>query len=322
MQSQTMRSASLDILRIAGVMAVVAGHVWGDVPLARSLIYSWQVPIFFVLSGYLDSARSIPAVVNRRARSMLLPHATWLIVITAIFPGLIPWQNLLKGGIYLPRPYSAFWFVTALFVAVVLAAVVRSWPLVLQWALAVVLVAVGTIWGRELAFVWWSAAIGAACFVFVVAGRTLRRMVTSSRIAAAVAAAILVGCIAAAAFGVTRPLDLKYGDFGTPAASVAVAIAISASLIVLAEHTFARLPAAAAAIATRVALGAFTVVLAHAAVLQLVAPLDRRLLSFLLALIIPWALALVLLRTPVALPFTGVERQPRLPSLRRPTAAA
>ena len=306
------RVASLDIVRIVGVIAVVAGHVWGDVPTVRALLYSWHVPIFFVLSGYLDTVRPLPEIARRRARSMLLPYVTWLAVITALFPGLLPWQNLLKGGIYLTRPYSAFWFVTALFVAVIVASVIRRFPLAAQWTVALLLVSFGWFWGSTLAFVWWSAAIGGLCLCFVVAGRSLRRLDTSSRIGAAIAALLLIAALSAAVAGLIRPLDLKYGDFGTPVASVAMAMVISASMIVLAEHLFRGLGPRPSAVVSRIAMGAFTVVLAHAAVLQSLAGMERRIVPFLAALAIPWLLALILLRTPISVPVTGGERQQRL----------
>ncbi len=55
--AETSRRRGLDLLRFIGIAAVVAGHVRGTSGAASLTvmvtIYSWHVPLFFVLSGYL-----------------------------------------------------------------------------------------------------------------------------------------------------------------------------------------------------------------------------------------------------------------------------
>lgn len=312
------RSAAIDAVRIIGVVAVVAGHVWGDVPGVRALLYSWHVPVFFVLSGYLTSHAPLPTLIRRRARTLLLPYATWLVVLALTIPYAFPPVNLLLGGAYLTRPFSAFWFVTALFVAVVVAACIQRLPLWVQWVASAALLTAAYMIGAPLALVPWDAAVGAACVVFVIAGRTLRmyreRFPTAMLVGGGIVGLVVAG------LGWSAPLDLKVADFGTPVVSVAVAIGISAGMIAAAEVALARAGAYSSALITRVALGGFMVVLTHAAVLTVIGfDGTGRTAAFLLALLIPWALAMVAVVTPVSLFTTGAPRQPIRPVVDKQT---
>ena len=72
------RSAAIDSLRLLGIVAVVAGHVWSN-ELARDLLYTWHVPLFFVLSGYLWARdRSMALEVPNRWGTIGLPYTAWL----------------------------------------------------------------------------------------------------------------------------------------------------------------------------------------------------------------------------------------------------
>jgi len=305
------RSGAIDAVRVLGVAVVVAGHVWGDVPQFRALTYSWHVPVFFVLSGYLTTRSTMWKLTRRRAVSLLLPYASWLVLISLLIPGIAPVPNLVLGGAYLSRPYSAFWFVTALFVAVILAAVLDGLALRWQWAIAGALLVGAYLVGPELARVPLDAGVGVACVVFVIAGRTLRRVRPMIAGAGSVGAIALVGGLALAGLGLVRPLDLKVADFGTPVASVLVAVMISAGLILVAEVALDGASVPVSAVITRVSLGGFMVVLTHAAVLHWIGfDGSGRVAAFAAALLIPWIAALIVLVTPLALPLTGVRRQP------------
>src|SRR5262245_28525061 len=84
------RSVGVDAVRIVGLVAVVAGHTLGG----RELFYPWHMPLFFFLSGYLwTSGRSLPAEVQRRTRSLVVPYLFWLGVI-----GVLAVARLLAAG--------------------------------------------------------------------------------------------------------------------------------------------------------------------------------------------------------------------------------
>ena len=112
------RDVSLDVVRILGLFAVLVGHVW-YVPSVMLFTYSWHVPVFFVLAGYLWRDERTPAEdLRRRVRSIVEPYVTWWLTCTAIFVGLgwtlyraIPFKFVFLaawGGAGALRPYTAF----------------------------------------------------------------------------------------------------------------------------------------------------------------------------------------------------------------------
>lgn len=307
------RDPSIDVIRIVAIVAVVAGHVWFAPPV-RLAIYTWHVPIFFVLSGYLASRLPLGELVRRRALALLLPYAAWLIVIAIALGSFRQPLRLLAGGAYLPHGFTAFWFVTAFFVAIVAAAAIERLALAWQWAIALALLGAGYLASDVIALVPLDAGVGLACVVFVVAGRTLRIVQPSITRPATVGAAMLVTAAALIVSGLSQPLDLKQGDFGTPVVSVVTAMLISCGAVLVAQRALARVGARASAAVSRIALCGFMVVLTHAAVLYLLREAGvARWDAFAVAVVVPWAVGLVLLRTPLALVLCGVPRQRRHP---------
>ncbi len=311
------RDASVDAVRILAIVAVVTGHVWFE-PAVNLSTYTWHVPVFFVLSGYVASTRAaglaaLAGFLRRRTRALLVPYAAWLGILAVVLGALDDPLRLLAGGTYTPRGFTAFWFVTAFFVAVVAADAIERMPLAGQWAVAFALLTAGYLTSSVIAMVPLDAGVGLACLVFIVAGRTLRvirhrieRPVVTGTVMLAAAVALIVS-------GASAPLDLKKGDFGTPVVSVLTAILVSWALILVARPALARLPERAGRVVSVVALGGFVVVLTHGAVLALMRGLEvEAWVVFALALVVPWALATVLLYAPLAPVLTGVPRQ-RMP---------
>jgi acyltransferase len=325
-RSATIRSAAIDALRVVGTIAIVAGHTW-DTPLVRAGIYSWHVPIFFFLTGYLWRARvrSPGAEAKNRARTLLLPYLAWLVIITSL--ALAVWaqpqglnltslQPILLGGHYVGKPFSAFWFVTALFAVAVALRVLERGPRWLPWASALVLLVVAYTSHGALAAIPEAIGTGLACLVFVLAGELVRR--SRERISRPVVTSVLLLTVSAAliATGLSSPVDLKGADFGMPVLSAAVAIAISVALLLLAEAFVPRLPRLIQTGFTHLAQVSLMVILTHSAVLWLMrtppfgssVPPFGLTVSFLAALIVPWLAALVVARTPLSPLLIGIPR--------------
>ncbi len=62
------RDVTLDILRVVGIAAVVVAHVWFREEWAHAFIFSWNMPLFFFLTGYLWKDRPFGPMVKRRVR--------------------------------------------------------------------------------------------------------------------------------------------------------------------------------------------------------------------------------------------------------------
>ncbi|ADG75329.1 acyltransferase 3 [Cellulomonas flavigena DSM 20109] len=309
------RSVGIDLVRVVAVVAIVLGHVWSEGPF-RTVVHLWHVPVFFLLSGYLwRSGRPLGDEVRRRARTLLVPYVAWLVIILAVVVVIalargegLPLgaaRSALLGGAYATRPFSAFWFVTALFVAVVLYRVLDRGPWWVRWVGALIGLTLGYVAGDVLTRVPLSIGLALPCLVFVAAGHELARW--RPRLPERATVPVGLGLVAvgavAVATGLAGLVDLKRADLGTPVVSVVVAVLVSTGLVLLAEAAARHVPEAAGRTVVALAATALLVVLTHAVVLWLLGtPPQGRALDAALALVLPWALGLALLRVPAAAP--------------------
>lgn len=303
--TRTGRDPALDLVRLLGVVAVVAGHTWTD-GWVRDATFPWHVPVFFVLTGYLWRPRSWGREVFARAATLLRPYVLWLVVAAAAVAGLaaagyvdpVEPTALLWGGAALGGPLTAFWFVTCLFGACVLyAAADRAGPAgrMVAAGVALVAVAVGSPW---LAATPLAIGVALPALLFVEAGRLLRRGAASIDHAVVPAVLLLAAAGVGVVAGVAPQVDLKTGTFGG-IVGVAVGIVVSAALLVLARPVAAAFgPRARQAVGTT-ATALVPVVLLHPVILALPAwGGDGQ--RFVLAVLAPLALALLLGRTRLA----------------------
>jgi fucose 4-O-acetylase-like acetyltransferase len=314
------RLVGLDVVRILGIIAIVAGHVWA-VGTVRDLLFAWHVPVFFFLSGYLwVEQRSLSVEFGKRFRSLIVPYLAWLLIIAAAVAaetvqtgGTLTWAfaaNLLKGGAYVGRPFTAFWFLTALFIATILCRLISRLPLWARWTIALATLAVAYLWPEAVKWIPLSAGTAAACLIFVVAGHTLAQL-KNHRVAIFIGASI-VGLAFLVLVGrhIASPVDLKKADFGTPGIAVIGAIAISAALVVAATRFVPALAPRLSRVITVVARAGVVVILTHPVILWILnTPPEESRLAFALALLIPWAVGVGITFTPLSPLFAGVPRE-------------
>lgn len=307
--SRPSRSGAIDFLRVLGIVAVVMGHVgaWSG-PFIRESVYTWHVPLFFFLSGYLWSeGRSLMSEVRKRAKTLLTPYAIWLVLVglwwlsgMKVVEGAAI-KRLIFGGSYIGGPLAAFWFVTALFVAVIVLRGLQRLPVWAQWALALAAVAVVSLESKAVAQIPLSVGVGCACVIFVLAGRAFKRVRFSIRRPLITGVVVLAGCAAVILAGWSTYLDLKYAQLGTPVMAVAVAIGICSALVLIAEEVIPALGTRFNSGVSILARCGFMVVLTHAVVLVELTKLNvEPWLVFAGAVAGPWIVALLVLRTELA----------------------
>ncbi len=312
------RSVGVDALRVLGVTAVVYTHVFGADPL-RDVLFAWHVPLFFMLTGYLwTPGRRLAGEVRRRALSLLLPYAAWLVIVLSppvsdlLLRGqaVFPLESALRGGTALGGPFAAFWFVTALFVAAVLARLLERLPPTVQWCVPVAALVSLWLFRVPLQDVPLSAGTAVPCLAFVLAGRMLAQH--RHRILRPTAAGLLLvtAGLAAVATGLVPPVDLKKADFGMPVVTILISLAICAGLVLLADRAFDGATGRVGHAVSRVAVPSLMVVLAHAVVIQAwrIAGVPPSAAVFVTALLGPWLLALLVHLTPASRLFTGAPR--------------
>ncbi|WP_104165349.1 acyltransferase family protein [Arthrobacter sp. SX1312] len=318
------RSGAIDALRVLAVVGVVAGHVWSG-PLVDAGLYTWHVPVFFLLAGYLwrtrrpGARRAEVTEAKKRFRTIMTPYLAWLAVTLIVHVGILRQRGSLApeavilplmGGSLNAGPFGAYWFMTALFLSALMFRALERVPLVLRTALIVGLAVVTHVFREVLAPLPLSIGVAGAALVFMLAGQALQHLRSRVRGPVRVGAVCLVVGVVPVVAGVSAPLDMKYGELGTPVLSVVVAVLITVGLLLMLEGVFPLLPGSVHVLSERFAAGCLMVVLTHTYVLWLLAVPDteRSFWVLVAALVLPWAVAMILHRTPLSQVFLGMPR--------------
>uniref|UniRef100_UPI0028BD4954 acyltransferase family protein n=1 Tax=Sphingobium sp. TaxID=1912891 RepID=UPI0028BD4954 len=140
----------IDVARGIGIIAVVIGHVWPRGAL-RDAMYSFHMPLFFLLSGLLSRPQPVAQFTLRQLASQMRPYAAFLILLIIVDqiietlkggrPIFHSWPQdvlpILLGGSWLRGPFTIFWFVPCLMTARILFNMALTrWPDALdrRWA--------------------------------------------------------------------------------------------------------------------------------------------------------------------------------------------
>jgi acyltransferase len=312
------RSAAIDAVRVVGMVAVVAGHVWIN-PETRQWLYTWHLPLFFILTGYLWSGRrGIKGEAGVRARTLLVPYACWFAIIAAITRGFQLVQGTFNprvaagqvwGGPLQSEPFWAFWFATALFVATVLYVPVSRLALPWQWCVALVLLIVTAyVPGTQLAFLPLAIGQGLGAFVFVVAGQTLRRAQARMNRDGVVGPAMLASGVALVLLFPDSFVDVKSLYFGVPIVGILTAVLIGGGLIVTACAYLTRMPRRLSVTVVWLSMSSLVVMFVHVPIASALDALGNgSVTGFLITIVATWALGLVLVAFPAAWFLTGAR---------------
>ncbi len=229
----------VDVARGIGIIAVVAGHVWTRGP-ARDAIYSFHMPLFFLLSGMLSRPHPVAAFTWRQIVTQMRPYAAFLILllladqIVEPMKGKAPifrdWpqdmESVLLGGTWLGGPFIIFWFVPCLMVArIAFNIALRRWPdpLAWRWALLllpVALLAYGLGWAFDESPLGLLSAPMAVLLLW--AGAAWPRIRWRNGLILPLGLLALAGLA-----GVFPTLNMKVADYGWPLLSIASAVATS-----------------------------------------------------------------------------------------------
>ncbi|PRB12784.1 MULTISPECIES: acyltransferase [unclassified Microbacterium] len=303
------RSGAIDLVRLLAVAAIVAGHAFTK-DVTQAWLYSWHVAVFFILTGYLwKPGRMLRTEVFRRALSLGRPYVAAFAVLTAVLLIVKPVDALhtiaggVEGGRFAQMPYVTLWFVSALFFTAVVFRAMERLPYAAQWGIGIAGALAAWAWSGPLSRTPLGIGYIATCLLYLLVGDALRRV--RDRIAMPLVSGVVALTIGAAlvAVGAAAPLDIKLGDDGTPAVSALASSAIAIGLILVAESVVR--PGRFSRACTLLALPLLTVVLLHPLVLWLGAPPWAQ---FALGILVPLALGLVALRTPLSPWITGQTR--------------
>ena len=98
------RNRTFDIMKGIGILSVILGHM--DVaPFWRTFIFSFHMPLFFILAGYFyRSHYTIAEEARKDAKRLLFPYAfimSILFLYIVSIHGLLLHDNYLQGGRFL-----------------------------------------------------------------------------------------------------------------------------------------------------------------------------------------------------------------------------
>lgn len=124
------RNIALDIAKGIGILLVIVGHTAGMKHICQELIYSFHMPLFFIIAGYLYHRQDIKTLAAKSTKRLLLP---WIVALllqvvlclflgdkteawgyaqSILFPDGTREDNMLWAGIH---SSGAVWFLPALF---------------------------------------------------------------------------------------------------------------------------------------------------------------------------------------------------------------
>lgn len=123
----------MDVVKGIGILLVVLGHNLQGIPALTSWIYSFHMPLFFIVTGYLEAHKQahgvahkpIGSYIRRKAASLLWPYMTfsivnlvWLLVFRLVM-GVQPEAPFLVILLKMLTTYGyrAMWFLPTMFFA-------------------------------------------------------------------------------------------------------------------------------------------------------------------------------------------------------------
>lgn len=236
---QASRLDWVDVARGIGILAVVAGHVWTRGPL-RDAVYSFHMPLFFLLSGMLFRSHPVGSFTMRQLAGQMRPYILFLGILVLADQIIEPMQGhrpifhdwpadfavLAYGGSALRGPYTIFWFVPCLMVGRIIHNLVaahwpdpRALPQVAIALLSLVLAYAVGAWTREGPL----GLIAVPMAVFLLwGGAAWRGVAWRWWMIVPLGLLSLVGL-----GGFVPTLNMKAAEYGWPILSIAAAIGVS-----------------------------------------------------------------------------------------------
>lgn len=82
------RDISLDLMKAIGILSIIIGH-YG---MLRGVVYSFHVPLFFIIGGYVFRTKSIKEELITDTKRLLVPYVITACII-ALWKSIIDWRS-------------------------------------------------------------------------------------------------------------------------------------------------------------------------------------------------------------------------------------
>jgi fucose 4-O-acetylase-like acetyltransferase len=241
----------LDTLKGVGIGLVVFAHVNNKI-LAHDLIFLFHMPLFFFIGGLVfRPGRKLREAISLAARRMLIPYATFLLVIFPPYMTYVMWRsraggselffemmmNAVVGGRELRGWVGVFWFITCLFLTRLVYTWIRSQTSQSQALGLIVIAMTAALWllasFPDFALPWSAEGVPVALFFFWL-GETVRSSGTPLWLSVG---GWLLACVGFWGIAAGQPwsMNFKLADYGIPYLSIAFAGGTSIALISLSK---------------------------------------------------------------------------------------
>ena len=297
----------VDVARGIGILAVVIGHVWTRGPL-RDALYSFHMPLFFILSGMLSRPQPVGRFTRRQLASQMRPYAIFLMLLIVADQMIEPMKGgrpifhqwpgdllpILLGGFWLRGPYTIFWFVPCLMVARILfnAALCR-WPdpFDRRWALLLV-----PVKAAAYALGWMMQASPLGLLAVPMAFVLLWTGAAWARVGCRNAMIVPLALLSVAGLAGWFPtLNMKVANYGWPLLSIGSAIATSLLIVAIARRVV-RYSAPLASLGR----ASLVIMYLHVAFIHYLSPYMGKMWLLAIALIVPYLLWRAIIACPPA----------------------
>lgn len=113
------RDLAFDVLKGIGILLMITAHTLGWKHFLYPYIYTFHIPLFFLVSGYLYKPRTIQEQIKKDLRRLLIPYITITIAeIILVFIYEIIFHHKILIAFYLfSNSISPIWFLLALFIS-------------------------------------------------------------------------------------------------------------------------------------------------------------------------------------------------------------
>lgn len=194
-QKQEKRIIWIDICKGILIISVILGHISGIPAILRSVIFSFHMPLIFIINGFLIHDYDIGKTFIKSSKSLLKPYFI-ICIIEAMLAGLSQ-KSFSEGGIALFnglndmvvgmskistvfKSYNSVWlvwFVGCLFVARNLYVTIRNITKsrIIQDIIILTVAFLGIYIGKNIAFLPWSVDVAMVAILFIASGNLLSR---------------------------------------------------------------------------------------------------------------------------------------------------
>lgn len=304
---------------MVSIAAVVLGHSFGDRLDGTQYLEIWRMPLFFFLTGYFwGPGRTLASEVRGRWVTLGIPYLIWAVLMSGaawVWTRNDPGQFLplmvqgWYGGSDQPPPWWAFWFVSVLFFVSVLRRALEAAPAWVAWVVALAGLVLAQIPDTLLGRTPLGIGLALPCLFFVLCGELFRRQILPRipRHRALTGAVVVDLGLASVAWGVA-PLNIKFSGFGTFLLSPLVGACMAAGMVLIFSTVVERVVRPAARPVTALVRTGTVVVLLHGWLLETLVRngILEDAEKFWLALLISWAVGLVIVYSPAAPWLAGV----------------